>query len=440
MGEYFEIQTLGNKIKNRRKELCMTLRELAGDRVTPAQLSYVETDKCKPSLDLLEYISVRLGLKMDYLLESEEQQVSKHCEFNIKVSLLECRNGCLDSALKRLDKTIELSSTYGLNSLNGEAELNLGTIYSLSNDSKSAVCHFLNALYKFSMADDYRGIVRAYIKIGQNHYDRRSFDTSLQYFKQAESYLDKLNDMDIVIKLIINYYLSALSALRSDMENTALYAKDAYICLESLYNPCTLDGTMLRNTANPGNEYEYHKGLQNIDDIFRAAVYGMDLKLLARMGTKLGIIFSICGMIEDSERCLYRSKYIEYAINDSALPLTLIADGCNLIENREFDKALLTFEDALNLSMDSENRKLEYFAYYNLFRLFERKGDLLKAEECIRKCVDIMKESDNSKGLAYCCLELGQFYRRINREKEAYFYLKEALTNYKRTAVLEAMQ
>ena len=37
-----EILTLGEKIKRRRKEQKMTLKDLAGDRITPGQISLVE--------------------------------------------------------------------------------------------------------------------------------------------------------------------------------------------------------------------------------------------------------------------------------------------------------------------------------------------------------------------------------------------------------------
>lgn len=49
-----EILSLGEKIKRRRKELNMTLKDLAGDRITPGQISLVESGKSNPSMDLLE--------------------------------------------------------------------------------------------------------------------------------------------------------------------------------------------------------------------------------------------------------------------------------------------------------------------------------------------------------------------------------------------------
>ena len=52
-----EILTLGEKIKRRRKELEMTLKDLAGDRITPGQISLVESGRSNPSMDLLEYLA-----------------------------------------------------------------------------------------------------------------------------------------------------------------------------------------------------------------------------------------------------------------------------------------------------------------------------------------------------------------------------------------------
>ena len=53
-----EILSLGEKIKKRRKELNMTLKDLAGDRITPGQISLVESGRSNPSMDLLEYLAL----------------------------------------------------------------------------------------------------------------------------------------------------------------------------------------------------------------------------------------------------------------------------------------------------------------------------------------------------------------------------------------------
>ena len=72
-----EILALGEKIKRRRKELNMTLKDLAGDRITPGQISLVESGRSNPSMDLLEYLAGELQTSVEYLMESEETQAEK---------------------------------------------------------------------------------------------------------------------------------------------------------------------------------------------------------------------------------------------------------------------------------------------------------------------------------------------------------------------------
>ena len=76
-----EILSLGEKIKRKRKELNMTLKDLAGDRITPGQISLVESGRSNPSMDLLEYLANALDTSVEYLIESEKTQAEKICLF-----------------------------------------------------------------------------------------------------------------------------------------------------------------------------------------------------------------------------------------------------------------------------------------------------------------------------------------------------------------------
>ena len=76
-----EILSLGEKIKRKRKELNMTLKDLAKDRITPGQISLIESGRSNPSMDLLEYLSENLNTTIEYLMESEETQAEKICMY-----------------------------------------------------------------------------------------------------------------------------------------------------------------------------------------------------------------------------------------------------------------------------------------------------------------------------------------------------------------------
>ena len=65
--------TLGNRIKERRKELDLTQDDLAKSlKVTPQHISAIEQDKRIPSLNMLVELAKMLGVSTDWLLSGQE--------------------------------------------------------------------------------------------------------------------------------------------------------------------------------------------------------------------------------------------------------------------------------------------------------------------------------------------------------------------------------
>ena len=109
-----EILTLGEKIKRRRKELEMTLKDLAGDRITPGQISLVESGKSNPSIDLLEYLVASLGTSIEYLMESEESQAEKICYYYENLAEAHSIKEEWDEAEKYIEESLHYSDKYKL--------------------------------------------------------------------------------------------------------------------------------------------------------------------------------------------------------------------------------------------------------------------------------------------------------------------------------------
>ncbi len=84
------MNSLGTRIRNLRKERKLTLEALAGDRLTKGMLSQIENDKAKPSMESLDYIAERLGVKASELLEEIAPSTIRHLLEQVEIFL--CRN------------------------------------------------------------------------------------------------------------------------------------------------------------------------------------------------------------------------------------------------------------------------------------------------------------------------------------------------------------
>ena len=121
-----EILSLGEKIKRKRKELKMTLKDLAKDRITPGQISLVESGRSNPSMDLLEYLASSLNTTVEYLMESEESQAEKICTYYEQLAESYIISGKYEKGEVYIDEALKYAEKYNL-------------------EYKKARCYFLRA-------------------------------------------------------------------------------------------------------------------------------------------------------------------------------------------------------------------------------------------------------------------------------------------------------
>ncbi|PJO42230.1 helix-turn-helix domain-containing protein [Lysinibacillus xylanilyticus] len=92
------MNSLGTRIRKLRKERKLTLEELAGDRLTKGMLSQIENDKAKPSMESLEYIAERLGVKANELLEQVNPASLRQLLEQAEILFTELKLGDIDNA------------------------------------------------------------------------------------------------------------------------------------------------------------------------------------------------------------------------------------------------------------------------------------------------------------------------------------------------------
>ena len=92
------MNSLGTRIRKLRKERKLTLEELAGERLTKGMLSQIENDKAKPSMESLDYIAERLGVKASELLEQVTPSSLRHLLEQAEILFAPLNLGDIDNA------------------------------------------------------------------------------------------------------------------------------------------------------------------------------------------------------------------------------------------------------------------------------------------------------------------------------------------------------
>lgn len=169
------ILSIGEKIKKRRKYLGMTLKDLAGNRITTGQLSLIESGKSNPSIELLEYLSKKLNTTSEHLLESKENQVIKICKYyeNMAICYLFERN--ISEVEKYISKMISISNQYNIPQIEYRIYFLRAMCYYKSKNYESATENFLVAhegFLELSMYDEFVEslLYLSYISIEQGNY------------------------------------------------------------------------------------------------------------------------------------------------------------------------------------------------------------------------------------------------------------------------------
>lgn len=218
--------TLGAKIKKKRKQLKLTLKELAGEEISYSMLSQIENDKAKPSMDTLEIIASKLGVhvselintvdfeKLRSILKEVEQLSNMSFERDVKIDVKivemieaitnDLPDDCYEGA--RL-KELYVKSTYYINGKLNEEQLSKVINY---YEHAGMFAPKLKAkLFKSKCFFDYLNYEQAF----------KELEFILQEVEQVQFLVDQLTIADIY------YYSSMVNAALGNYSDALLYSE-----------------------------------------------------------------------------------------------------------------------------------------------------------------------------------------------------------------------
>lgn len=203
-----EVLSLGEKIKKRRKELDMTLKDVAGERVTPGQISLVESGKSNPSMDLLEYLADTLDISVEYFMESEITQADIICKYYSRMAEINLNHGNLEKALEFIDKADAFVDKYGL-TIAKARNLFLRGVYKVKVKSfEEAYDYMFKCNLIYSNHDYYEGFIENFMYVGKSFIETDSIPLAISYFHKCEALFREGIITDELMLGKVYYYLA----------------------------------------------------------------------------------------------------------------------------------------------------------------------------------------------------------------------------------------
>ena len=417
------ILSLGEKIKKLRKEKNMTLKELAGDRITAAQISHIERDKSHTSSELLEYLAKQLDVSVDYLLETKEMQSKKLTDNLILQSeiLIKCNN--LEKAEEQLNEAIKISYIYNVLDNYGTCNFLLADINFKNGKYSEAVMSYEKALHYFIRNNDKEKLYKCYLNIGKIYLIEELYKGAIFQFEFAEGILNeiKIEDVDTYKDL---YSKMAYCYIKLNNNEKSLYYINKMDEIDIKNNPDEeLNAIMLKanNLLNMG-EFEKSK------EYFKKALEILDEEKnkteLASIYLTISEIYKSIGNLDKVLEYSQRVYDIKKSDEDEYMMKSLFKIIEVYISNYDYDMAKRYCKIALASSIKNKNRLNEYkiLKYYS--DMYKAQNENVIAIEYLHKCISIISELNNKKILADLYINLGELYSNISKDKELEYYQK----------------
>ncbi len=419
-----EILSLGQKLKKLRKENGLTLKELAENRITAAQISHIERDKSYPSQDLLEYFSVKLGTTVDFLIQSKDMQAKKIAVSMLLKGEFLIKTAKYPEAKKEISKVLLLCNEYELSEETARANYLYGIIYKQEKQYKKAILMCEKALIAYLQLFNWEGAARTYFELGTIY----TFDG---YYGPAANMLHQAYDITKKVKLNdINFENDVLTALSF----AYIKSKDSAMALKYAQKAESLSSKMkdLKSKAGHffvlGNSYMQNSNYDMAKKYFNLALDTYNIETIkeekAVAFERLSEVYKKLGDFDSALSSIQKAYNLKYQADDQQFLKILFLYSDILSLTGESKKAIELLEDAKKIAEKLSDKKLESRAVKKHADILESLGEVQQAKVCINRCIELLESIEDKKELASVCFDAARLCEGSCRDSEIGYYTK----------------
>ena len=421
-----EILSLGEKIKRRRKELNMTLKDLAKDRITPGQISLVESGRSNPSVDLLEYLAMTLNTTVEYLMESEESQAEK-----ISIYYEQVGESCIlqedyEKGQRYIDNALYYSEKYNLEYRKAKIFFITAESYMYKRDFPMAQKFFLSSNVIFVKNNNYEEIIKTFLNLANIALELKAYHSANSYLKQAEKVY---TDNEVADDFLIGEIHYNMARTYFDTEELELALKYAYLAkkrFEQIYN----DKEYAKNLFCLAEEFNRKGDLSNALkyskktlEVYRKIEYNKDI---ASIEHNLGRLFYELDDLDESFKHYEISRNVSYQNHVGYVNDTLLDICRNYLKLKNTEQCEKILNDVYSSIEETDiDRKIQCELIRHTIYAIDQK--LEEAEEVL---IDTYKLAKNNGRLAKAgelAMKVGKYFMDKKQEDKASYYLNEGI-------------
>lgn len=431
-----EILSLGEKIKRRRKELNMTLKDLAGDRITPGQISLVESGKSNPSMDLLEYLAGALNTSIEYLMESEETQAEKICTYFENIAESYIINEDLNQGEQFIEKALYYAEKYNLEYRKAKNLYLRGNIHTAKGEHALAQQFFLSANVIFIKNNNYEETIKTFVNLGKITMELKAYHSSCSYFQQAESVYNDNNIGNDFLLGQIYYYIASIYFKLENVDKAINYSYLAKEKFRQMDNKREYAKTLLLLSEEYNKKGDVDSAIKYSKRTLDVYKEIDDVTHIAKIENNLGKLFCEFDNIEESFVHLNKAKELRMRIKDEKVVETLVSICENYIKLKNISSAKEVLAEIMeNINDGSEKTLIQY--YLLKYRIDMLEANIGEAENTLIMALNFVRNMDYTKEIAEIAIMLGKFYIDNGKDKEAAQYLNEGVETFKKIGLLK---
>lgn len=416
-----EILSTGEKIKRTRVYNGITLKQLCDGFISISKMSCIENGKVKADEAVLRFVSDKLNIDYDYLIQDVYDQIKHNIDL-IKSESVHYKN--LDSLIT---ENIEHAIQFEYNDLAFEL---VHILFNLYIDTKKIeniqlLVTKYNELYQ--QINTLETTLIYYKDMGLFFVATEEYTEAINYFKKLMELSNENNiEMDPVILLNLGIcykntgdYIKSYDYLRDSVEKidnindevdkTTIYHNFISICID------------LRKSEEAKKYIELSYDMPKTNPMAIAVSKVQCARSYFKIGEKEKAIQFSKESVEDFPK-YNTTKYVKFLIN-------IIK---TFYENKEFELAYQYSDSAINLGIETEQINLIEEAYYYKGMSLQKLERYIEAEIYMNLATDALFKYGGKEKRYKRYLEMAELYYNLGETRESikYFTLANKLDKY----------